>query len=107
MMEKAVRVSGRNNINYDFMIVTYASILMKTNHSGQALEYLNHEISKSPSFAPAWATRAELQCRRGELAAGRADADTALRLDPHDARAQQVLQGLNASTTPSDYSLAH
>jgi protein O-mannosyl-transferase len=100
MMEKALRMSGRNNINYDFMVVTYAAILMKTNHTDQALEYLNRETSAAPSFAPAWSMRAELHRQRGEFDAGRADAETALRLDPGDAQAQRVLQSLHAPVAP-------
>ena len=37
MMEKALSMSGRNNLNYDFMVVTFAAILMKTNHADRAL----------------------------------------------------------------------
>ena len=70
---------------------------MKTNRSGEALEYLNREISESPSFAGAWSTRSDLHFQQGDLAAARADAESALRLDPRDAKAQHVLQMLNAS----------
>ena len=36
MMEKALSVSGRNNLNYDFMVVTFATILMKTNRADRS-----------------------------------------------------------------------
>jgi tetratricopeptide (TPR) repeat protein len=97
MMEKAVRMSGRNNINYDFMIATYAAILMKTNHADQALEYLNREISEAPSYPGAWSTRSDLHYQQGDLTAARTDAESALRLDPRDPKAQLVLQMLNAA----------
>ena len=71
MMEKALSMSGRNNLNYDFMVVTFAAILMKTNHADRALEYLNREIAESPLYAPAWSTRAELHYQQGEFAAAR------------------------------------
>jgi tetratricopeptide (TPR) repeat protein len=96
-MEKALSMSGRNNLNYDFMVVTFAAILMKTNHADGALEYLNREITESPVYAPAWSTRAALHYQQGELAGARADAETALRLDPGDVQAQDVLRRLDAS----------
>jgi tetratricopeptide (TPR) repeat protein len=98
MMEKALHMSGRNNLNYDFMVVTFATILMKTNHSDGALEYLNREIAEAPAYAPAWSTRAELHCQHGEYAEARADADAALRLDPSNVEAQDVLSRIDALT---------
>jgi protein O-mannosyl-transferase len=97
MMEQALNRSGRNNLNYDFMAVTYAAILMKTNHSDAAMEELNEEIAESPGYGPAWVTRAELHCTLGELATARSDAETALRLNPADPQAQELLQRLNSS----------
>jgi tetratricopeptide (TPR) repeat protein len=100
MMEKALSMSGRNNIDYDFMVVTFAAILMKTNHADGALEYLDHEIAAAPTYAPAWSTRAELHYQQREIAAARADAETALHLDPSDLQALTVLGRLD-STAPS------
>ncbi len=97
MMEKALSMSGRNNLNYDFMVVTFAAILMKTNHADGALEYLNREISEAPTFAPAWSTRAALHFRSGEMAAARTDAESALRIDPSDPQAQDILRRLDAA----------
>jgi Tfp pilus assembly protein PilF len=101
MMEQALNRSGRNNLNYDFMAVTYAAILMKTNHSDAAMEELNEEIAESPGYAPAWATRAELHCTLGKLATARSEAETALRLNPADPQAQELLQRLNSSAPSS------
>ncbi len=97
MMEKALSMSGRNNIDYDFMVVTFAAILTKTNHADRALAYLNREITESPLYAPAWTTRAELHYQQREFAAARADARMALRLTPGDAQAQDVLRRVDAS----------
>ncbi len=97
MMEKALSVSGRNNLNYDFMVVTYAAILMKTNRSDRALGYLNQEITESPLYEQAWSTRAELYYQRGEFAAARDDARMSLRLAPGDAQAQDVLRWVESS----------
>ncbi len=97
MMEKALSMSRRNNLNYDFMAVTFAAILMKTNHADGALEYLNREIAESPTYAPAWSLRADLHYQQNDLAAARDDAETALRLNPDDLEAQGILRGLNSS----------
>lgn len=98
MMEKALSISGRNNLNYDFMIVYFAAILMKTNHNDGALEYLNREIAEAPSYAPAWSTRAQLHYQLGQLEAARTDAEAALRLNPGDLQAQDVSRRLDASS---------
>jgi protein O-mannosyl-transferase len=97
MMEKALGVSGRNNINFDFMVVTFAAILMKTNHADGAGEYLDREIAEAPGYGPAWSMRSELHYQQGEVAAARADAEAGLRLNPRDAQAQHVLQLLDVS----------
>jgi Tfp pilus assembly protein PilF len=97
MMEKALSMSGRNNLNYDFMVVTFAAILMKTNHSDGALEYLNREITEAPAYAPAWSMRAALHYQQGELAVARADAETALRLNTGDLQAQDLLRRLETA----------
>jgi protein O-mannosyl-transferase len=97
MMERALRMSGRNNLNYDFMVVTFAAILMKTNHSDGAMEYLNREIAESPAYAPAWSTRAGLHYQQGELAAARADAEMAMHLNPADQQARDILRQLGPS----------
>lgn len=97
MMEKALGMSGRNNLNYDFMVVTFAAILAKTNHADRALEYLNREIAESPLYAPAWSTRAELHYQRREFAAARDDARVSVRLTPGDPQAQDVLRRVETS----------
>jgi hypothetical protein len=56
-------------------------------------------------YAPGWSTRAELHCIRGELAAGRADAEMSLRMNPADPQGMHVMQWLDSgkptSTTPT------
>jgi tetratricopeptide (TPR) repeat protein len=99
MMEKALSMSGRNDLNYDFMVVTFAAILRKTNHSDGAIEYLNREIAEAPTYAPAWSARAELRYEQRQFADARADADAALRLNPADAQAQEILNRLGSTPT--------
>lgn len=101
MMEKALSMSGRDDLNYDFMVVTFASILMKTNHADGALEYLNREIAEAPVYAPAWSTRAELDYEQHKFAEARTDAEAALHLNPEDVQAQGVLNRLGGIPTPT------
>ena len=98
LMERGLHMSARDNPHYDSMVVDFAVILSKTNHVDAALEFLDREIAESPGFARAWSARAFIRLQRNELAPAQSDAETALRLDPGDAQAQQVLQQLQAGS---------
>jgi Tfp pilus assembly protein PilF len=91
LMEKAVKTSGRNDPNYDFMDVTLALLLIKTGHVSDALEILNQEIAESPEYARAWLTRGIIEYQQGDLVSARADAETALRLQPDNPEAQKLM----------------
>jgi Tfp pilus assembly protein PilF len=97
MLESALSMSRRDNPNYDFMAVNYAALLMQTNHMDGALKVLNREIAESPSYSRAWSNRAVIHYKQGETAPARADAETALRLDPENKQAQNVLWMLGNS----------
>ena len=99
MIERALTLSNRNNLNYDFMDVLYAGILMKAGQSGTALEVLNSEIVASPQYSQAWSTRAELHRERGEFAEGRADARAALANNPQNRQARQIMKWLDAKAS--------
>ncbi len=94
-MERALSMSGRNNPNYDFMAVNFAALLMQTNHNDGALDLLNREIVESPRYARAWSNRAVLRYMQGQTAPARSDAEAALRLDPDNAQAQNLMRLLN------------
>jgi Tfp pilus assembly protein PilF len=99
-MRKAMSMSGRNHLDYDSMVVTFAAILMKTNHPDEALENLNREISESPQYSPAWSARAVLHLGQGELKDARSDAQTALQIDRTNIMGMRVLQRLDAHVSP-------
>lgn len=103
MMEKALYTSPRNNIHYDFMAVNLAALYMQTGHLDGALELLNREIAESPSYARAWSNRAVVRYQRGESMTARADAETALRLDPGNTQAQNVMRLLNSPSSPPQF----
>jgi tetratricopeptide (TPR) repeat protein len=97
MMERALYMSQRDNPNYDFMAVNYAALLMQTDHMDGALDLLNREIAESPGYARAWSNRAVVHYKQGETAPARADAEAALRLDPGNTQAQNLLRLLGGS----------
>jgi len=97
MMERALNMSNRDNPNYDFMAVNFAAVLMQTGHQDAALDLLNREISESPRYARAWANRAVIHYQQKETAPARADAETALRLDPENKQANNLMNLLNGS----------
>jgi tetratricopeptide (TPR) repeat protein len=96
LLADALYTSGRNNPNYDYMTVNLAVVLMQTNQMDSALEVLNREITESPQYARAWSNRAVIRYKRGETIAARADAETALRLDPSNGQAHSLVALLNA-----------
>lgn len=95
MMRKAMSLSGRNHLDYDAMVVTYAAILMKTNHPEEARDNLNREISESPHYSPAWSARAVYHLSQGELKDARLDAQTSLQIDRTNLMGMTVLQRLD------------
>jgi tetratricopeptide (TPR) repeat protein len=98
LLEKAFHLSRRDDPNYDDMAVNLAAVYIQTDHVGEALDLLNREISEAPGYARAWSNRAVLRFKEREIALARADAETALRLDPNNKQAQNLMQLLKTSS---------
>ena len=96
-MEKAFSMVGREYLAYDEIAVNLATLYIQTNHMDGALDLLNREIAESPEYGRAWAGRAVIHYKRGETAAARADVQTALRLDPTNRVAQNLMQLITQS----------
>jgi tetratricopeptide (TPR) repeat protein len=94
-MDRALGMSRRENHNYDFMAVNYAALLLQTGRPDAALTILDREIAEAPGYGRAWANRAVIRFQRGEVAAARSDAETALRLEPDNLQARNVLRLLS------------
>jgi tetratricopeptide (TPR) repeat protein len=96
--EKALQMSDRKNMDFDYMAVNLAAALLQAGRTDDALTLLDRETSDSPKYARAWSNRAVVHLQRSELAAARSDAESALRLDPQNSQAHGVLNKLNSLT---------
>lgn len=101
MMEAAFYTSARDNPNYDYMAVNLAALYVQTGHLDGALELLNREIADAPDYGRAWSNRAVVYYKRAEMAKARADAERALRLDPTNTQAQNLMRLLKAPGSPA------
>ena len=91
-MDRALGMSRRDNPNYDFMAVNYAALMVQTGRPGAALAILNREILEAPTYSRAWSNRAAIYFAGGQREAARSDAENALRLDPENPQARNVLR---------------
>jgi tetratricopeptide (TPR) repeat protein len=96
LLERALSMAPRSNIYYDQMAVNLAEELMKLGRNNDALKLLDREIAASPEYSPAWSDRAILRYQHGDLEAARTDAQTAVRLDPANREAQNLMNLLSA-----------
>jgi protein O-mannosyl-transferase len=97
LLETALFMTRKDNINYDFMAVNLAAQLMKLGQNDDALKLLNEHIRTSPGYARAWSNRAVVRYARGDVASALNDAQVALRLDPTNTQAQNLLLLLKSS----------
>lgn len=97
LLVTALSKTRKDNINYDFMAVNLASQFMKLGQNDDALKILDGEIAMSPGYSRAWSNRAVLRYGRGEVTSARGDAEMALRLDPANTQAQNLLILVKAS----------
>lgn len=101
LLGKALSMMDKDNFEYDFAVVNLAAELIKLGRNDDALKILDQEIAQSPEVPRAWSNRAAIRFQRGETAAARADAENALRLEPGNAQAQNLLSALNGTDTLS------
>jgi len=94
-MEKALSSIQSDDINYAFWKINLAAELIQLGQSEEALKLLNQVLAESPGNARAWSNRAVVYYKRGELTSARSDAEAALRLEPSNGQAQEVLNSVN------------
>lgn len=95
LLQTALAMTPRNELNYDFRAVNLAAEFMKLGKNDEALAILDTEIQQGRADARAWSNRAVIHQQRGESELARADAESVLRLDPANAQAQSVLRQLS------------
>jgi protein O-mannosyl-transferase len=94
LLENAVSLS-QDSSEQTVMEVNLALHLGKLGQYDDALKLLDEVTLRSPGYPFAWTSRAFIRYRRGEMALARSDTESALRLDPSDSRAQELLKILN------------
>jgi protein O-mannosyl-transferase len=95
LLEKALALTTKENPNYEFIAVNLAAVLMKLGQNDPALDLLNQEIAKAPTYSRAWSNRAVIRYQFGQFEQARADAQQALALDPSNVQARNLLSALN------------
>lgn len=97
LLTAALSLAQKGSLKYDFALVNLAAHLIKISEYDRALALLNQVIADSPGYARAWANRAVLHYKRGDLAAARSDALMAARLDPGNSLALNLLSLLETA----------
>jgi len=100
LLERALFLTSKSDADYDYRALNLAAWLVQHGENSGALKILNQVIADSPGESRAWANRAVLRYRSGELALARSDAAQALQLDPANAQAQNLLRELTRDATP-------
>jgi protein O-mannosyl-transferase len=99
ILQQALDKTSNNDTEYNYRVVNLAGVLVQLRDYDAAMNLLNQDVQQSPTFARAWANRAVVHYKRGELQSARADAQTALHLDSGNAQARNLL-GILSSAAP-------
>jgi len=91
LLEKSLSFMTKENPNHEFVAVSLAAVLMKMRRNDEALTLLDDEIANAPSYSRAWSNRAVIRYQLGELASAQSDAEMAVRLDPSNQQAENLL----------------
>ncbi|HEY1481518.1 MAG TPA: tetratricopeptide repeat protein [Candidatus Acidoferrum sp.] len=97
LLQQALAMARQTHPHRDFMVTNLTAELIKIGEKDEALQLLDHEIAKSPINSSLRSNRAVVHYLRGETDAARADAQTALQMDPAN---QQAAGLLNQLSTP-------
>jgi len=96
LFERALSLNAKGTADYNYIELNLAGLLMKLGENDQALKILDLLIEEWPGFSPARSDRAIIRYQRGDVAGARSDAETALRVDPSNTQALNLLSKLNA-----------
>lgn len=95
--QKSLEMTREDDANYNTRASNLAEQLIKLRKTDDALRLLNNQISKSPEDSRTRSIRAIIWYQRGLWSYARTDAEAALRLDPSNMQAQNLLGILNKS----------
>ena len=100
LLEHAFSLTQKDNLTYDYRAVNLAAHLIKMGHQDQeALRILDDAAAEAPNNPRIWSNRAVVHLRQGEIPQAKADAETALRLDPLNNQAKNVLNATSGAAT--------
>jgi protein O-mannosyl-transferase len=90
-LQKALAISSGADFDYDYRAANLVALQLQMGKLDDAMKLLNRRIPESPNYSRLWSNRAALRLMLGQLAEASQDAQTALRLDPSNAQARNVL----------------
>ena len=99
LLREALSNTLRENPNHEFIAVNLAAVEMKMGNNGEALKLLDEEVSLWPRSSRAYSNRGVIFYQQGDFGRARADAETALKLEPRNPQAQALMALLAAPPT--------
>jgi tetratricopeptide (TPR) repeat protein len=90
-LQRALQVSAPGDFDYDYRAANLTALQIQMGKLDDAMKLLNRRIAESPDYSRLWSNRAALRLKLGEAAGAREDARRALRLDPNNLQARNVL----------------
>jgi tetratricopeptide (TPR) repeat protein len=95
LFERVLSLNAKGTVDYNNIELNSAGLLMKLGENDQAPKILDPLIEEWPGFSPARSDRAIIRYQRGDVAGARSDAEMALRADPSNTQALNLLNKLN------------
>ena len=91
-LQRALQISAPSDFDYDYRAANLTALQIQMDKLDDAMKLLNRRILESPDYSRLWSNRAALRLKLGQAAVAREDARRALRLDPNNQQARNVLE---------------
>jgi protein O-mannosyl-transferase len=101
LFRKSLARTRKDDPKYNTVASNLAEQLIKIGKSDEALRLLDRQLSTSPEDSRTWSIRAVIWYQRGDWTSARADARTALRFDPSNTQAHDLIERLDKSNSPA------
>ena len=92
LLQRALSLTRRDSPRYIERALNLAVMQVKLGRNEDAMKMLKEVLAQEPQNPRAWANRAVLRYRSGDVATARSEAQTALKLDPFNKQALDLLQ---------------